>query len=151
MDLFEILKAEDVRLAKLFRKLVDTTSSRVQERELLSSQIRIQALAQIMVEEGHLYPALRLYPQLIPFLEHLEGEHREIKNFFDELNETPDQDPRFELLTERIAGQADYLMHWRKRELFPAAARIIPQEQAEMLGEVIEEEIKSFRREIAHA
>jgi hypothetical protein len=151
MNVYDVLKEEDARLLKLLRKLEDTTSGQTQDRELLLNQVRIHTKAQIQVEEGHLYPALRLQPELVTLFEHLEREHREIKNLLDQLNETPSQDERFELIIERLSGQADKLINWRKQELFPKAERVLPADQAEMLGEVVEEEIRTFRREIAHA
>jgi hypothetical protein len=153
MNIFELLRKEEVRLLKILRKLEDTSSREIQERELLLHQVRIHALTLNEILREHFYPTVVLSlgkeePRLLQAVERAQEDDAEIERILEGLAEMQPWERSYKLLVERLVAQARLNAQWRERELFERASRLMPEGQAADLGEMVVEELNGARRSI---
>jgi hypothetical protein len=154
MNIFELLRREDIRLLKILRKLEDTTSPQAAEREMLLHQVRIHVFPLNVVLREHIYPTIVLSlgnqdQSLLEIVERARGEDEELEGLLDQLGEVSPQEKLFGTLLERLLGQGKLLAQWKERELYEPSMRLMEQDQADALGEMAFEELKAMRQAIA--
>jgi hypothetical protein len=156
MNIFEVLRREDVRLLKILRKLEDTTSAQAAQRELLLHQVRLHVFTLNVVLREHFYPTVVLSlsgedQQLPGTVEKMRGEDEELERLLEQLGETDPQEKLHGTLLERLFGQVKLLAKRKEGELYEPAMRLMHQDQADTLGEMALEELMAMRQSIARA
>jgi hypothetical protein len=153
MNIFELLRREDVRLLKILRKLEDTTSRETEERELLLHQVRIHIFSLNEILREHFYPTVVLSlskedPALREAVERAKKEDDEIDGILDRLAEVQPWEKPYKHLVERLYAQARINVERRERELYEPASRLMGEDQANALGEMVVEELDGIRKAI---
>jgi hypothetical protein len=151
MNIFELLRREDVRLLKILRKLEDTTSRETQERELLLHQVRIQVYFLNEVLREHFYPTIAISlagedPALTEALEKARQEDEEIDALLDRLAGVQPWEKQYKLLVGRLVAQIKANAEWKEREIYERASRVMDEDQANTLGEMAAAELNGMRR-----
>jgi hypothetical protein len=151
MNIFELLRKEEVRLLKILRKLEDTSSRETQERELLLHQVRIHAVTLNEILREHFYPTVVLSlgknePRLLQAVERAQEDDAEIERILEESAEMQPWEKPYKHLVERLVAQVRLSAQWRERELYERASRLMPEDQAADLAELVVEELQGAKR-----
>lgn len=147
MDIFETLEQENATIRDLLGKLIDASAGRPEERRDLFLEVSARLHSEIRAEQDHLYPLLLQFPETRETALQCRAESRGTEELLTEMAASDPEDPRFGRLVERLYGEADSRLSREERELFPKARRIVPEEQADRLGDRLEEEMHRRRGE----
>lgn len=139
MDIYEFLQGENKKILYTLKKLEDAASHEPGEREALMEEAGKRILVQNRIEDEYLFPFLRSDSKTAPVVDSFEDENRETEELLKELRHMSKTDKRFAFLAERLHGQI--LQHARREhdELFPQLRQVVPDDQARLLGDRIEE------------
>jgi hypothetical protein len=147
MDIFATLQEENATIRRLLRQLLDSSAGRPEERRDLFLEVSARLHAEIRAEEGHLYPLLAQIPQTREGAIQSREAVRAIEELLTEMAGSDPDDPRFGRLAEQLYGEADSRLSREEHELFPMAREVVTEEQAAMLGDRVENEMRRFREE----
>ncbi len=87
-------------------------------------------------EQGELfevYPALRPYPALTPFVDRHETEANELSATIDQMNAVAPESPPFAVLLDKLIGLVQAHVTEEETEIFPKSQQVIGDERAREL------------------
>lgn len=146
-DLFDLFKVEMEKVMGVLKKLRDTASTEVQQRELLLNEARERILCQIRNEEEQLHPIIEMAPEAESLQASLAEENRRIEHQLKELETLSTEDSRFEYCVESLISEVSIHADREQNELFPKIETIIPGEQAALLAQRIAQETDRLQKE----
>lgn len=149
VNIYQFIAAEDERLAKLMDRLEDSTAGEPRIREMLLNQARIQFGALKRVEDEHFYPALRLYDETREAADAFREKSDAVEQAVAEALKAEASEPGAKHAIEALSSQARGFAEYKEKNLFPMVRDAIPEDLAETLGDVAEQQINSVRRELA--
>lgn len=149
MNIYDFISAQDKRLVDIMDKLEDSTAGEPGIRGMLINQARIQFGALARVEGEHFYPALELFDETKEVSEKHRGMVREISAAMDELERANPADAATGNLIEAIHSRVETYVKSKEDELFSEVRDIIPDDLAENLGRVADQDINRHRRKLA--
>lgn len=148
MDIFAALRAENARILKVLNALEHGSAGRPEERERLLRELDVRLRAEHRLEDELLYPLLSAYPETRPDAARSREEIREIEAQLDELEGIPARETRFQRSAEVLHALVRDHLRREEHQVFPKAARVVPEDEAALLGERFERERRILERSL---
>jgi hypothetical protein len=147
MTIRQFIHSNPARAMELFGKLLDTSDNALKTRERLFGELKDELELAVSLEEQHLFPALKKHKETKNLVQDALSDNREIRKLLGQLERTPKDDENF--LSKVMELRKLFQQHVRdeKKELLPAVAKALSDEEAETILANIEDE----KREIEAA
>ena len=128
MNAFELLKADHDKVAKLLKRIDETTEHGVKTREDLFTQVKSELDLHAQIEETIFYPALREADATRDITLEAYEEHRIVKQLLTELEsmskDSEEWTARFSVLKENV----EHHVEEEEGEMFPKAKKVLSKE-----------------------
>ncbi len=136
MDPIRLLKKDHRKVAKLFRKIEDTTNRAVKTREKLFTKIKMELDVHALIEEKHFYPALEGKRKTDAEVDHAYDEHAEVKQELKELERAPDKgDSNWYLRCMKLIKDVEHHVKEEESELLPDAKKVLSHRELWEIGD----------------
>lgn len=139
MDVFALLKEDHEKVAEMLTAIEETTERALKGREDLFTRVKQELDLHAAVEEQIFYPALEEADETREITLEAYEEHRLVKQLLSELasepKDTEEWTAKFTVLKENI----EHHVEEEEGELFKKAKRVLGKEEAEELGQRIQQ------------
>lgn len=133
-DIFDALKQDHDQHRLLLDKLTDAKGEN-ERRAKLFDQFRIEVTAHAAAEEETLYATMLSRPDLREDAQHSVSEHKEIDDYFDELNELEAGSDQWEATFEKLKKRYLHHIDEEEEEMFPDAAEELSSSEEKALAD----------------
>lgn len=133
--IFADLKADHDRHRDMLKRLA---AADCPDRAGLFEAFRIEVSAHAAAEEESLYATMLARPDLRDEARHSVAEHKEIDDFFGELAELDPASAAWTAKFAELRHRYEHHIDEEEDEMFPAAAKDLPQAEQERLAHVFE-------------
>ncbi|HKP95582.1 MAG TPA: hemerythrin domain-containing protein [Fibrobacteria bacterium] len=139
MDVYKLLHEDHIKVKSLFKELEDTTERAVKTREHLFANLKMELTLHAEAEERFFYPRLEPPKETHELtLEALE-EHKVVKTLLAELDEDDKGTEEWAAKLTVLRENVEHHVKEEEEELFRKAKAVLSREDAESIGEEIEE------------
>lgn len=135
--IFDDLKADHDRHRAMLAALAETKGDSAERRDLFEA-FRVEVSAHAAAEEESLYAAMLANPELRDDARHSVAEHKEIDDLLGELIETEMSSPGWLVRFEEMRHRYEHHIDEEEEEMFPAAAKDLPQAELDRLAKIFE-------------
>jgi len=135
--IFADLKADHDRHRDMLARLAQTSGDSAERRELFEA-FRVEVSAHAAAEEESLYATMLADPDLRDDARHSVSEHKEIDDFLGELLETEMSSSGWLVKFKEMRHRYEHHIDEEEEEMFPAAAKDLPQAEQDRLARVFE-------------
>ena len=139
MDAFALLKADHEKVAGILETIDGTTERALKGREELFTKLKEELDIHARIEEEIFYPALEDESETREITLEAYEEHRLVKQLLSELEaepkDTEEWTAKFTVLKENI----EHHVEEEEGEMFKKARTVLSKEEAELLGERLQE------------
>lgn len=147
MDIYTLIRRDHDNARDLMDKIIGTEDSRT--RLKLFEQLKVAILAHAKAEEKTFYDAMNHSgdKELAEETPHFRKEHKEAEKLFAEVEACNPCDSHWWEKFGELKKTLTHHMEEEEKEIFPTAKKDIPADEAEELGEAMEQlEAKAKRR-----
>jgi iron-sulfur cluster repair protein YtfE (RIC family) len=139
MNAFTLLKSDHEKVAGILERIESTTERAIKTREELFTQLKNELDLHARIEEEIFYPALEEAEETREITLEAYEEHRLVKQLLGELEAEPkdaeEWTAKFTVLKENI----EHHVEEEEGEMFKKARAVLSDDEAEALGERMEE------------
>lgn len=139
MNAFELLKADHEKVAGIMEKIDQTTERGLKTREDLFTQLKAELDLHAQIEEQVFYPALKEAKETRDITLEAYEEHNLVKQLLAELAAEPKDDEKWTAKFTVLKENVEHHVEEEEDEMFKKARKVLSKEQAEELGERMEE------------
>lgn len=133
--IFADLKADHDRHREMLARLGEADCP---DRADLFEAFRVEVSAHAAAEEESLYATMLANPDLRDEARHSVAEHKEIDDFFGELTELDPASSDWTAKFKEMRHRYEHHIDEEEEEMFPAAAKDLPQAEQDRLAKVFE-------------
>ncbi len=139
MDVYKLLHEDHRKVKSLLKELEDTTERAGKTREHLIRQVEMELEIHSEAEEKFFYPYLQTAKETKDLAYEALEEHKVVKSLLQELiaeaKGTAEWTAKCSVLIENV----EHHIEEEEGELFPKARKVLSKEEAESIGEEIED------------
>ncbi len=139
MNVFTLLKDDHKKVAGILEKIDETTERGVKTREELFTKLKTELDVHARIEETIFYPELEKADETHDITLEAFEEHRLVKQLLGELEKMDKSDEtwtaRFTVLKENV----EHHVEEEETDMFPKARKVLTEDQAEEIGNRMEE------------
>lgn len=146
MDVFKLLKQDHAEVAKLFKKLEQSSEGASKTREKTFKQLARELAVHTQLEEELLYPRLREEESLRDAVDEALEEHHVADRTLEELSGLAVDDEQWHAKLTVLKEMIEHHVEEEEKELFPKAAKAIDKDEAAEMGRMVAEEKKEMLR-----
>lgn len=146
MDVFKLLKQDHDEVAKLFKKLEESSERAVKTREKTFKELAKELTVHTQVEEEIFYPRLREEDSLRELINEAVEEHHVADQLLEELSGMATDDEQWEAKLKVLKEVIEHHVEEEEKELFPKAAKVIDKDESAEMGQTITEEKEEMLR-----
>ncbi|BAU48855.1 hemerythrin [Sulfurifustis variabilis] len=140
MDVFKLLKQDHAEVAKLFKKLEESSERAVKTREKTFKELAKELTVHTQVEEEIFYPRLREEESLREIINEAIEEHHVADTLLEEISAMPTDDEQWEAKLTVLKEVIEHHVEEEEKELFPKAEKLIDKDEAAEMAQTITEE-----------
>jgi hemerythrin-like domain-containing protein len=148
MDGLKLLKQDHDRVKKMLAEGEDTTERAEKTRQDLFSRLKRELEIHERMEEEVLYPALKEHPRTREIAFEGFEEHHVVDTILGELERTPVSDETWTAKFTVVRENLEHHIDEEENEMFPAARRILSDDELEQIGDRMAE-IKELGQQLA--
>lgn len=152
MTIRQLIHDGPAKANELFAKLAETGDGAVKTRERLLAELQAELELLAGLEERHLLPVLRKHPGTKDLVADIRADNKQVRALLAELEGVPKQGETFPAKLAELRGVFQRHVRDEKRELLPAVAKALSEEEKQALVERVEAgkaEAEAARREEA--
>jgi phasin family protein len=138
MTIRQVIHSGPAKANELFAKLAETGDGAVKTRERLFSELKAELELLAGLEEKHLFPVLRKHPGTKALAADALADNKQVRALLAELERTPKEGPDFPGKLAELRQAFQRHVRDEKRELLPAVAKALSEEEAQTVAERIE-------------
>jgi hypothetical protein len=137
MTLRQVIHSGPAKANELFAKLAETGDGAVKTRERLFAELKAELELLAGLEEQHLFPALRKRPETKSLAADALVDNKQVRALLAELETMPKEGQDFPCMLAELRKVFQRHVRDEKRELLPAVAKALSEEEAQTVAEKI--------------
>ena len=137
MSLRQVIHSGPAKANELFAKLAETGDGAVKTRERLFAELKAELELLAGLEETHLFPALRKRPETKALAADALADNKQVRALLAELEPMPKEGQDFPAKLTELRKAFQQHVRDEKRELLPAVAKALSEEEAQTVAEKI--------------
>jgi Hemerythrin HHE cation binding domain/Phasin protein len=137
MTLRQVIHSGPAKANELFAKLAETGNGAVKTRERLFAKLKAELELLAGLEETHLFPALRKRPETKALAAAALADNKQVRTLLAELKPMPKEGQDFPAKLTELRKAFQQHVRDEKRELLPAVAKALSEEEAQTVAEKI--------------
>ena len=137
MTLRQVIHSGPAKANELFAKLAETSDGAVKTRERLFAELKAELELLAGLEEQHLFPALRKRPETKGLAADALVDNKQVRALLAELETMPKEGQDFPRMLAELRKVFQRHVRDEKRELLPAVAKALSEEEAQTVAEKI--------------
>ena len=137
MTLRQVIHSGPAKANELFAKLAETGDGAVKTRERLFAELKAELELRAGLEEQHLFPALRKRPETKSLAADALVDNKQVRALLAELETMPKEGQDFPRMLAELRKVFQRHVRDEKRELLPAVAKALSEEEAQTVAEKI--------------
>ena len=137
MTLRQVIHSGPAKANELFAKLAETSDGAVKTRERLFAELKAELELLAGLEEQHLFPALRKRPETKGLAADALVDNKQVRALLAELETMPKEGQDFPRMLAELRKVFQRHVRDEKRELLPAVAKALSEEEAQTIAEKI--------------
>ena len=141
------LHQDHQKVEEIFRKLKDTTEGAEKTRTDLCQKLKHELLAHAEFEEAVFYPAVREGDGVGSKVEEAMKEHDQVKRMLSEIEQMDATSAEFMDKITELERAVQHHVDEEENEIFPAAKKVIDEEEGEQMSSRHDEMVKEHMRE----
>jgi Hemerythrin HHE cation binding domain/Phasin protein len=138
MTIRQVIHNGPAQANELFAKLAETGDGAVKTRERLFSELKAELELLAGLEERHLFPVLRKHPGTKALAADALADNKQVRALLAELERMPKEGPDFPGKLAELRQAFQRHVRDEKRELLPAVAKALSEEEAQAVAGRIE-------------
>src|SRR3712207_3459068 len=138
MTIRQVIHNGPAQANELFAKLAETGDGAVKTRERLFSELKAELELLAGLEERHLFPVLRKHPGTKALAADALADNKQVRALLAELERMPKEGRDFAGKLAELRQAFQRHVRDEKRELLPAVAEALSEEEAQAVAERIE-------------
>ena len=139
MDVYKLLQDDHRKVKTLLKELDETTERAEKTREHLIRKIEMELTVHSEAEEKFFYPLLQGPKATKDLAYEALAEHKVVKQLLSELVAEPKGTSEWTAKASVLKENVEHHIEEEESELFPQARKILSQEEAESIGEEVED------------
>ena len=144
MDVFKLLKQDHQEVKQLFKKIEETSDGAIKTREKTFKELARELAVHASVEERIVYPRLQEIENLEDMVKEGIEEHHVVEQLMEEIAQLSADDEQWMPKVTVLKELVEHHVEEEEKELFPKASKALDQDEAEELGQTVEEEKKEI-------
>jgi hypothetical protein len=137
MTLRQVIHSGPAKANELFARLADTSDGAVKTRERLFAELKAELELLAGLEEQHLFPVLRKRPETKALAADALADNKQVRALLAELEPMPKEGQDFPAKLAELRKAFQQHVRDEKRELLPAVAQALSEEEAQAVAEKI--------------
>ena len=137
MTLRQVIHSGPAKANELFARLAETGDGAVKTRERLFAELKAELELLAGLEEQHLFPALRKRPETKALAADALADNKQVRALLAELEPMPKEGQDFPAKLAELRKAFQQHVRDEKRELLPAVAKALSEEEAQTVAEKI--------------
>jgi hypothetical protein len=137
MTLRQVIHSGPAKANELFAKLAETSDGAVKTRERLFAELKAELELLAGLEEQHLFPVLRKHPETKVLAADALVDNKQVRTLLAELEAMPKEGQDFPGMLAELRKLFQQHVRDEKRELLPAVAKALSEEEAQTVAEKI--------------
>jgi DNA repair exonuclease SbcCD ATPase subunit len=137
MTLRQVIHSGPAKANELFARLAETGDGAVKTRERLVAELKAELELLAGLEEQHLFPALRKRPETKALAADALADNKQVRALLAELEPMPKEGQDFPAKLAELRKAFQRHVRDEKRELLPAVAKALSEEEAQTVAEKI--------------
>jgi DNA repair exonuclease SbcCD ATPase subunit len=137
MTLRQVIHSGPAKANELFAKLAETSDGAVKTRERLFAELKAELELLAGLEEQHLLPVLRKHPETKVLAADALVDNKQVRALLAELETMPKEGQDFPGMLAELRKLFQQHVRDEKRELLPAVAKALSEEEAQTVAERI--------------
>jgi hypothetical protein len=137
MTLRQVIHSGPAKANELFAKLAETSDGAVKTRERLFAELKAELELLAGLEEQHLLPVLRKHPETKVLAADALVDNKQVRALLAELETMPKEGQDFPGMLAELRKLFQQHVRDEKRELLPAVAKALGEEEAQTVAEKI--------------
>ena len=137
MTLRQVIHSGPAKANELFAKLAETSDGAVKTRERLFAELKAELELLAGLEEQHLFPVLRKRPETKALAADALADNKQVRALLAELEPMPKEGQDFPGKLAELRKVFQQHVRDEKRELLPAVAKALSEEEAQTVAEKI--------------
>ena len=137
MTLRQVIHSGPAKANELFAKLAETSDGAVKTRERLFAELKAELELLAGLEEQHLFPVLRKHPETKVLAADALVDNKQVRALLAELETMPKEGQDFPGMLAELRKLFQQHVRDEKRELLPAVAKALSEEEAQTVAEKI--------------
>jgi hypothetical protein len=137
MTLRQVIHSGPAKANELFAKLAETSDGAVKTRERLFAELKAELELLAGLEEQHLLPVLRKHPETKVLAADALVDNKQVRALLAELETMPKEGQDFPGMLAELRKLFQQHVRDEKRELLPAVAKALSEEEAQTVAEKI--------------
>jgi hemerythrin-like domain-containing protein len=146
MDIYKLLKQDHDAVKAIFKDLEATSEQASQKRETLFAELNTELTLHALAEEKLLYPLLKDAEESRELTLEAVEEHKVVKKLLKELEAGDKASEQWLAKLKVLKENVEHHVEEEEGELFKKAKKVISSEEAELLGD----EVEDFKEEQTH-
>ena len=138
MTIRQVIHNGPAKANEIFAKLAETGDGAVKTRERLFSELKAELELLAGLEEKHLFPVLRKHPGTKALVADALADNKQVRALLAELERTPKEGQDFPGKLAELRQAFQRHVRDEKRELLPAVAKALSEEEAQAVAGRIE-------------
>lgn len=149
MDIFDTLKSDHERVKALMKKIADGSNGAIRTREQTFLQLKEDLLAHSKVEEAVFYAAVKGNKNIKENILEALNEHHIIELLVAELDSMPKDSEHWKAKFTFLRETVEHHVKEEESEMFEKARKLINQDEAEGLGELMLRREEAFKEAVS--
>ena len=146
IHVFSLLHEDHENVALIFKKIESMKSKETaQTPEQLFKELYTELELHAKVEEDLVYPVFKKYEETRKIVEESLREHQEIDRLLSELKGMRPDDQKWMGKLGELQRKVEHHVKEEEEQLFPQGRKIISEDQAQQLGETVENKKEELR------
>lgn len=146
MHVFSLLHEDHENVALIFKKIDSMKSQETaQTHEQLFKELSTELELHAKVEEDIVYPVFKKHGETRQIVEESVREHKEIDRLLSELKGMRPDDQKWMGKLDELQGKVEHHVKEEEEQLFPQGRKIVSEDQAQQLGETVENKKEELR------
>jgi len=146
MHVFSLLHEDHENVALIFKKIDSMKSQETaQTHEQLFKELSTELELHAKVEEDIVYPVFKKHGETRQIVEESVREHKEIDRLLSELKGMRPDDQKWMGKLGELQRKVEHHVKEEEEQLFPQGRKIISEDQAQQLGETVENKKEELR------
>ena len=133
----QLIQTSPAKANELFAKLAETSDGAVKTRERLFAELKAELELLAGLEEQHLFPVLRKHPETKVLAADALVDNKQVRALLAELETMPKEGQDFPGMLAELRKLFQQHVRDEKRELLPAVAKALSEEEAQIVAEKI--------------